>query len=111
MLAVPTLERTLASHLVFSSCHANCRAIDKGGGQPMAGSLDNPAERLPGNAHLRGGLPMVEARVIGQAEGLELVDGTGDFRQLVGGNARRFEEGDVGQGGDPPAVFWSGHGF
>ncbi len=62
-------------HAVLPSADEDGFAVDQGFGDPGAPTLEHPPDRLPRNAHGRGGLFVAETLEIDQADGFELVDG------------------------------------
>jgi hypothetical protein len=84
-------------------------ALDQGPGHRPASLGEHPAEGGPGDAHPAGGLLVVEALQVGQAQGLEPVQGHPVALEAGEGDPRRLEDPGAEGGVDASAASGSGH--
>ena len=70
--------------------------MDEGVGDFFSGGGEDAREDGAGDAHLLGGIFLVEDVQVGEAQGFEFVEGQDDFLQVEARNAAGLEAGDVG---------------
>jgi hypothetical protein len=93
----------------LSSFDPQNQPLDQRLGDFPSGRLNDPAKCLPRDAHPLGRLLLVEPLVVGQSQGLELIDLQYDFFEIPSRDTGWLEQGRAGRKSDSAATLWTGH--
>jgi hypothetical protein len=107
VLAIRTFERSHFGHFYHSSFDSEGHALNQDLGHLLPGRLNDPAEGLSRDAHLFGGILLIEPLIVGQPQRLVFVHRQFDFLQSAPRHARRLQEGEVRSRCDSTAALWS----
>ena len=88
-------------------CERLC--VDQGIGDFFVCRFEDSAEGLSGDVHFFGGLLLIEALEVSEANCLKLIHGQGDMLQEGKRDASWFVEGGLRQVAYASAMSWSGH--
>jgi hypothetical protein len=107
--AITALELALIAHFNFSTFDFKRLATHQGFGNLAMSRFDDSSESLPRNAHLLGGVLLIEPVEVRQSNGLEFIYGHRDNFQCPEGNSARLKEIAGGLAVDSSAAERSRH--
>jgi hypothetical protein len=109
--ALTTSERSHRAHDYWTSSKKKHFGLEQGAGDFVPRAFDKPAERLARDAHSLGGRLEVQTLLVGEPQGLQLVETKLNRLKLAARHTGRLERPDGRLSGDEPTLAGTRHGL